>query len=224
MRLLDILYEIRTLKSSRSTIYGLRHNNASDIKKVLDDINKNFSINDKIVFMGEGGDSNNIYPPNSEGEIIYSILKKQFKNIINDSWDGKEFDVANPNAFVFRVIQSSTGLSKQKTLAAIYAAMVGQDVDPSEVSRLITPEGLKWLSTFDIKNPVNPDAEDKQLMYDLSFPQDTGQPEQEISLAVTSYNKERDKNLIRKLKKYESQGYRVIALVGKDHIDLIGSI
>lgn len=212
------------LSSKQSIIYGLRHNSSTDIKKIIDHIMKNFSPDDKVVFMGEGGDSNNVYPEGSEGEIILPIVQKYFKTVINDSWDGREFDVTNPNAYVFKAIQSSTGLSKQKTLASIYAAMVGQDVDPSEVSRLITPEGLRWLSTFGIKNPMNPDAEDKQLMYDLSFPQDTGQPEQEISLAVTSYNKERDKNLIRKLKKYESQGFKAIALVGRDHIDLISSI
>ena len=155
--------------------------------------------------------------------LIYFQLK-YFDNIDNDSWDGKDFDVTNPNAYVFKAVQSITGLTKKQTQAAIYAAMVGQDQDPSELTQLLTPEGINWLQMYGIKSPKNPNLQDILLMYNLSFPQDTGQPAQEISKATDAYNKVRDQNLIKKVKEYESKGYKVIAAAGEGHIDLINSL
>jgi len=222
IKLLDILNEIKKITTDQSVIFGVKHNNMSDVKKVMDYVRKNFSPSDKVVFVGEGGDINNKYAPGSEQEIIYLELQKYFDNIENDSWDGKDFDVTNPNTYVFKAVQSMTGLTKSQTQATIYAAMVGQDQDPSELTQLLTPEGINWLQMYGIKSPKNPSLQDKLLMYNLSFPQDTGQPAQEISKATDAYNEVRDQNLIKKVKEYESKGYKVIAAAGEGHLKNLG--
>jgi len=224
IKLTDILFEIKKITTDQSVIFGVKHNDMSGVKKVMDYVRKKFTPSDKVVFVGEGGDVNNKYVPGSEQEAIYLELQKYFDNIDNDSWDGKDFDVTNPNAYVFKAVQSITGLTKKQTQAAIYAAMVGQDQDPSELTQLLTPEGINWLQMYGIKSPKNPNLQDILLMYNLSFPQDTGQPAQEISKATDAYNKVRDQNLIKKVKEYESKGYKVIAAAGEGHIDLINSL
>lgn len=224
IKLIDILLEIKKITTDQSVIFGVEHNNMNNVKQVINYVIKNFSPEDKVVFVGEGGDANNNYVPGSEQEAIYLKLQDYFNNIENDSWDGEDFDVTNPNAYVFKIVKSMTGLSKDQTQAAIYAAMVGQDQDPNEVKSLLTPKGIQWLQKYNIQNPENPNLQDKTLMYNLSFPQDTGSETQEISRAIDAYNKARDKNLIKKIKEYESRGYKVIASAGKDHIDLISSL
>lgn len=221
IKLADILFEVRKITTDQSVIFGVRHGNVDDVRKVMDYVAKNFATTDKVVFVGEGGDANNRYVPGSEQEAIYNQLQNYFNTIANDSWDGKDFDVTNPNAYIFKAVQSLTGLTKEQTQAAMYAAMVGQDQDPSELSQLLTSQGINFLQLYGIKSPENPTHQDLKMMYNLSFPQDTGAPPQEISKATDAYNKVRDQNLLKKLKEYESKGYRVIAAAGEGHLDLI---
>ena len=224
MKLLDILFEFKKITTDRSVIFGVKHSNNSDIKKVMSYIMTNFSPDDMVVFSGEGGDARSNYPTNSEGDIVYSQLQKYFKNLINDSWDGKDFDVTNPNAPMYNVLQKVTGLPRHVVLGSIFASMVGQGQSANELISLLGENVAIWLRNLGIKKPTNPTREDIQKMYDLSFPQDTGGPQTDVSRVVDAYNRERDKNLIRIINKYESQGYRVIALVGESHIDLINAI
>lgn len=225
IKLLDILFEIKKIETDRkSVILGVKHYDKGDMKQVMDYIKANFSPDDKVVFSGEGGDPNNKYPTNSEGDILYPEIKKYFKNLVNDSWDGKDFDVTDPSSYMFGAIQSMTGLDKITVQAAVYTHLVGEGQDKNEIIQLLTPKGIEWIKSFGIKNPENPDAADKQLMYDLCFPEDSGLPEQDLSKATDAFNKARDINLVKKIKQYESQGYRVIALAGESHIDLINAL
>ena len=228
IKLKDILNEVRTLASSnnQTVIYGFRHNSSTDIKAALTHIKKTFPKDtEKIAFLGEGGDKDNNYPAGSEGEIIYRELQNYFTNtILNDSWDGLAFDVTNPSAPMYNMLQSATGLPKYVVQGSIFTAMVGQGQDASELVRLLGESVASWLRNLGITKPTNPTGADRQRMYDLSFPEDTGGPQQEVSKVVQAYNELRDANLIKKIHKYESQGYRVIALAGESHLDLIGSI
>ena len=212
---------MKILKIGDSLIFGVQHYNMGDVKKVSNYVKKNFKPNDNIVFMGEGGDDDNIYEKGGEQEAIKNELETYFTNFINDSWDGKETNVTNPKSSLFKEMQSETSLSSNKVMAAIYVIIVGQTNYPQEMLHLLNDEGIEWIKSFGIKNPKTPDKEDVELMYNLCFPQDTGKPETELSKLTDIFNHIRDKNLVNKIKNYRKKGYRVIATVGEGHIELI---
>jgi hypothetical protein len=201
---------MKILKIGDSLIFGVQHYNMDDVDKVSNYVKKNFNPNDKIVFMGEGGDDDNIYEKGGEQEAIQNELQTYFTNFINDSWDGKETNVTNPKSSLFKEMQSETSLSPNKVMAAIYVIIVGQTSYPQEMSHLLNDEGIEWIKSFGIKNPKTPDEEDIELMYNLCFPKDTGKPETELSKLTDVFNYIREK-----------KGYRVIATVGEGHIELI---
>ena len=212
---------MKVLKIGNSLIFGVEHYNMNDVKKVFNYVKKSYKPEDRVVFMGEGGDDNNVYEKGGEQEVIKNKLENYFTNFINDSWDGKETNVLNPNSNLFKEISSRTGLSRDKTMAAVYVIIVGQTRLPKEMIGLLTKEGENWIRSFDIKNPKNPSNEDIDLMYDLCFPQDTNKPETEMSKITDIFNKVRDENLLKKIKNYHKNGYTVIATVGEGHIDLL---
>ena len=212
---------MKVLKIGNSLIFGVEHYNMNDVKKVFNYVKKSYKPEDRVVFMGEGGDDNNVYEKGGEQEVIKNKLENYFTNFINDSWDGKETNVLNPNSNLFKEISSRTGLSRDKTMAAVYVIIVGQTRLPKEMIGLLTKEGENWIRSFDIKNPKNPSNEDMDLMYDLCFPQDTNKPETEMSKITDIFNKVRDENLLKKIKNYHKNGYTVIATVGEGHIDLL---
>ena len=218
----DFLFEVRTMKMGpKAILYGVEHGNTQQAEEVVKHAASQFSPEEKTVFVGEGGDANSKYPEGSEQEYIYNKLKEYFTDLDNDSWDGKDFDVTDPNSYVFSEIKQKTGLDAKIVNAGVYAAMVGQGQDPTEVMKLMSPEGKRFLMDFGVQDPTVPSDEDIQLMYDLSFPQDTGGKPQEVSKITDAYNEVRDKNLIRKVKQYASKGYQVIACAGDSHLDLI---
>lgn len=220
--LLNYLFEVKTMNvGSNAIIYGVVHYDMQQADEVVQHALSKFNTKKNTVFLGEGGDPNNVYPKGSESEYIYEKLKREFPKLVNDSWDGRDFDVTDPDSYVFSAIQRLTGYNQDLVNAGIYAAMVGQGQDPSEVSRLLNKRGSDILKSFSIQDPKNPSNEDIQIMYDLCFPQDTGKPEQEISKITDAFNEVRDKNLIRKVKKYSSLGYQVIACAGESHLDLL---
>jgi hypothetical protein len=210
---------IQTKKGS--TIFGVEHDDIKGAKQVVDDVKKMYSPDDKLVFIGEGGDANNVYPGGSEQEYIHNQLGKHFKNMQNDSWDGKEFDVTNPQAEMFSQIGKDTKQPPHIVNAGIFAAMVGQGQDPQELAKLADPKTIEYLKSNGVSNPVNPSDGDVEKMYDLTFPQDKGLPPTDLSKTTDSYNKLRERNLISKMNSYEKKGYKVVSTAGNGHIDLI---
>ena len=158
IKLLDILKEItlREVKQfpiGNSIIFGVEHYNMSDAKQVVDYVKKYFSPEDKVVFMGEGGDENNKYAAGSEQEMIYDELSSYFENLVNDSWDGSDLNVMNDQSTLYKIQKEKTGLSHNQILAANWASMVGQnimqgqsiaDFNPQDY---LSPEGIKFLKT-----------------------------------------------------------------------------
>jgi len=202
-----------------STLYGVEHDNIDAAKDIVNDVKSKYPPDTKVVFMGEGGDSNNIYPKGSEQEYVHNELKSHFKDMKNDSWDGKEFDVTNPQSEVFQTIEKDTGYEPHIVNAGIFAAMVGQGQEPDELAKLADPKTIEYLKSQGIKDPMNPDDEDSEKMYDLTFPQDKNLPETDLSKVTNSYNKNRQRNLIRKMNIYEKKGYKVISLAGNGHAE-----
>jgi len=169
--------------------------------------------------MGEGGDSNNNYAKGSEQEYVHNELKSHFSNMENDSWDGKKYDVTNPKSEMFGTIAKDTGQEPHIVNAGIFAAMVGQGQEPEELAKLADEKTINYLKSQGIKDPMNPDDEDSEKMYDLTFPQDKDLPETDLSKVTNSYNKNRQKNLVKKMNEYEKRGYKVISLAGNSHAE-----
>jgi hypothetical protein len=212
--------ELSTIQTKNgSTLFGVVHDDIKGAKDIIKQVKDTYSPNDKILFMGEGGDSNNVYPDGSEQEYIYKQLGKSFPNMQNDSWDGKEFDVMNPKAEMFSQIGKNTKQPPHIVNAGIFAAMVGQGQEPEELVKIAEPKTIQYLKSNGISDPMNPSDEDVQKMYDLTFPQDKGLPPTELSKTTDSYNKLRQRNLIRKMNIYEKKGYKVVSLAGNTHVE-----
>ena len=230
----NILKEVQQLSIGNSIIFGVEHHSKSDAKQVVDYVKKNFSPDDKIAFMGEGGDDSNKYVAGSEQEMIYDELSSYFKNLVNDSWDGSDLNVMNDQSLLYKIQKEKTGLSYSKILAANWASMVGQNILQGQSVADFAPED--YLSTEGIKflkaaaqeaelplsdNLYEPTAKDYDTLYRLSFPADYGDKYTKVAKVADAFNEARDENLLSKLKKYESKGYKVIATAGEGHIDLI---
>ena len=212
--------ELSTIQTKNgSTLFGVVHDDIKGAKDIIKQVKDTYSPNDKILFMGEGGDSNNVYPGGSEQEYIHNQLGKHFKNMQNDSWDGKEFDVMNPQSEMFSQIGKDTKQPPHMVNAGIFAAMVGQGQAPQELAKLAEPKTIEYLKSNGISDPMNPSDEDVEKMYDLTFPQDKALPPTDLSKTTDSYNKLRQRNLIRKMNIYEKKGYKVVSLAGNTHVE-----
>ena len=238
IKLIDILKgvlkEVQQLPIGNSIIFGVKHHSESDAKAVVDYVKKHFSPNDKVVFMGEGGDDNSNYVSGSEQEVIFNELSSYFENLVNDSWDGSDLNVMNDQSALYKMQKEKTGLSHNKILAANWASMVGQnilqgqsiaDFDPQDY---LSPEGVQFLkaSAKEANLPLSdnlykPTKEDFDTLYRLCFPADYGDKYTKVAKIADAFNEARDENLLTKLQKYESKGYKVIATAGEGHIDLI---
>ena len=230
----ESLYEVQQLPINNSIIFGVKHHSKSDAQAVINYVKKRFSPEDKVVFMGEGGDDSNKYAAGSEQEMIYDELSSYFDNLVNDSWDGADLDVMNDQSTLYKIQKQKTGLSHNQILAANWASMVGQNIlqDQSVADfapeDYLSPEGIKFLKVSAQEaglplsdNLYEPTAEDYDTLYRLSFPEDHGDKHTKVSKAADAFNQVRDENLLRKLKQYESRGYKVVATAGEGHIDLI---
>jgi hypothetical protein len=230
----NVLSEVQQLPIGNSIIFGVEHHSESDAKQVVDYVKKNFSPDDKVVFMGEGGDDNNKYVAGSEQEMIFNELSSYFDKLVNDSWDGADLNVMNDDSALYKTQKEKTGLSHNQILAANWASMVGQNILQGQSVADFAPED--YLSTEGIKflkaaaqeaelplsdNLYEPTAEDYDTLYRLSFPADYGDKYTKVAKVADAFNEARDENLLSKLKKYENRGYKVIATAGEGHIDLI---
>ena len=229
-----ILREVKQLPIGNSIIFGVEHHSMSDAEQVVDYVKKHFSPEDKVVFMGEGGDDSNKYVAGSEQEMIYNELSSYFENLTNDSWDGSDLNVMNDQSTLYKIQKEKTGLSHNQVLAANWASMVGQNVLQGQsiadfaAEDYLSPEGIKFLKTSAQEanlplsnNLYQPTEEDFDTLYRLSFPEDHGDRYTKVAKVADAFNKSRDENLLKKLKQYESRGYKVIATAGEGHIDLI---
>jgi hypothetical protein len=76
--------------------------------------------------------------------------------------------------------------------------------------------GFPPISNFD-----KPTKRDIHTLYRLAYPQDNGDKKTKVGELSDTFNDARDENLIRKMKKYEDAGYKVVSAAGYGHIDLI---
>ncbi len=219
---------IQTKKGS--TIFGVEHDNIEGAKQVVDDVKNLYPKDTKIVFLGEGGDENNVYVPGSEQEYIHNELKKHYPNFTNDSWDGEELDVHNDQSMLYKYQKKKTGLPHDIVMAGNWANMVGQGegLDTMNPSDYLSDNGRNFLQQSakeagfpPIKSFDKPSKKDIHTLYRLAYPQDNGDKKTKVGELSDTFNDARDENLIRKMKKYEDKGYKVVSAAGYGHIDLI---
>jgi len=226
-----LLNEIRTLKTKNgSTFYGMEHYNLKKAQEVVDNIKKMYPKDTKIVFLGEGGDDDNVYVKGSEAEYIHNKLKEYYPNFINDSWDGKELNVMNDSSRLYKEQMKRMNLPLNIVKAGNSASMVGQNKNTNDFPSVdyLDEEGKQYLPNSakeagfpPIENFETPTETDYDTLYRLSFPSDYNDKVTSIGKLADTFNEIRDENLINKTKEYESKGYKVIAPVGDGHIDLI---
>jgi hypothetical protein len=223
--------EMGTIQTKKgSTIFGVEHDDINGAKQVVDDVKNLYPKDTKIVFLGEGGDEDNNYVTGSEQEYIHNELKKHYPNFTNDSWDGEELDVHNDQSMLYKYQKKKTGLPHDIVMAGNWANMVGQgegldSMNPSDylsdTGRNFLQQSAKEAGFPPIKSFDKPSKKDIHTLYRLAYPQDNGDKKTKVGELSDTFNDARDENLIRKMKKYEDNGYKVVSAAGYGHIDLI---
>jgi hypothetical protein len=220
--------ELGTIQTKNgSTIFGVEHDNIEGAKQVIDDVKNLYPKDTKIVFMGEGGDSEGNYVEGSEQEFIHNELKKHYPNFTNESWDGDEMDVYNDQSELYKYQENKTGLPHNIVLAGNWTSMVGQG-DDMAAEDYLDDEGKQFLQDAakeaglpPIKNFDKPTKRDRNTLYRLAFPEDNGDKPTKVNDIQVAFNDARDENLVRKMKKWEDKGYKVVSTAGYSHIDLL---
>jgi hypothetical protein len=131
---------------------------------------------------------------------------------------------------LYKYQKKKTGLPHDIVMAGNWANMVGQGegLDTMNPSDYLTDGGREFLQQSakeagfpPISNFDTPNKKDKKILYRLSYPQDNGDKKTKVGELSDTFNDARDENLIRKMKKYEDSGYKVVSTAGYSHIDLI---
>jgi len=214
-----------------SLIIGVEHGKRKKSNKQTIEQIQTLPKDTKVMFVGEGGmskdDAGNIEFAGEQDEIRNAV-KGHFNNAEESSWD-ENADISNEDSPVFDEVAQSLGGSKSKAKASIWSNMVGQG-DDLLAEDYLDDEGKAWLIDQAKKGGVdsiddntdfdNLTDEQKEDIYQLNFRDDDGYGETEITKGQEAYNEFRQRELDRKIKEAEDNGYTVIAPVGNSHVDL----
>jgi hypothetical protein len=217
-----------------SLIIGVEHGEGNESTKQTIDAIKQLPSDTKVMFVGEGGmskdDDGNLELAGEQDEIRNAV-KGHFNNAEEGSWD-ENANVLDDSSPVFDEVAKVLGGSKSKAKAALWSNMYGQDGPDENMSPddYLDDEGKAWLVDQAQKGGVtsitkdtdfnNLSDEQKDDLYQLNYRDDDGYGETEISKAQEEYNGFRQRELDRKIKEAEDNGYTVIAPVGNSHVDL----
>lgn len=214
-----------------SILIGVEHGEGTEsTKKTIEQI-KSLPKDAKVMFVGEGGvgkdDSGKIDFVGEQAEIRDAFLD-HFENGVEESWD-ENGDVRNSDAPIFGEIAKSFGGDMNKALASVWTNMVGQG-DDLAAEDYLTDETKEWIvgeakkgGSKNFDGDVDWDNlsdEQKEDLYQLNFRDDENYGETELSKGQRAFNDYRQKELDRKIKEGEEQGYTVIATMGNSHVDL----
>ena len=213
-----------------SMIIGVEHGEGTEsTKKTIEDIQK-LPKDTKVMFVGEGGmtkDNDGNLELAGEQAEIRDAVKGHFDNAEEGSWD-ENANVYDDNSPVYKELEKELG-SPSKSKAAIWSNMVGQGDDMS-ADDYLDDEGKAWIvdqakkagaTNITDKTDFNnlTDAEKKDL-YELNYNDEGKMGDNEIMKGQAAYNGFRQKELDRKIKEAEANGYTVIAPVGNSHVDM----
>ena len=216
-----------------SLIIGVEHgDNKESNKQAIEQIKK-LPKDTKVMFVGEGGskdDDGNIEFGGEQDEFRNEV-KGHFDNAEESTWD-ENADILDDKSPVYDEIANVVGGSKSKAKAAVWTNMYGQDGPDENMlpEDYLDDEGKAWLIDQAQKGGVTSITKDtdfnnlsddqKNDLYQLNYRDDDGYGETEISKAQEAYNGFRQKELDRKIKEAEDNGYTVIAPVGNSHVDM----
>ena len=217
-------------------VFGTVHGNNKMVDDILDKV-KSTIPQDRwkdVVFVGEGGMSNDNNELEFGGEMKYAADKFQKIGASVDTWDGDETNVFDNQSPLYKYQEQETGLSNEEIMASNWASMIGQgdsieDMSPEDY---LTDSGKSFLqqSAQEANLPLsnqwdsNPSEEDIDTLYRLSFADDYGDKKTKVNDAQESFNKFRDVNLLRKTKELSSQGKIPIVLAGESHVGLVDNM
>jgi hypothetical protein len=217
-------------------VFGTVHGNNKMVDDILDKV-KSTIPQDRwkdVVFVGEGGMSNDDSELEFGGEMDYASKKFQKIGASVDTWDGDETSVFDNESPLYKYQEQETGLSNEEVMAANWASMIGQgdSVEDMSPEDYLTDNGKELLkqSAQEANLPLsdtwdsNPSEEDVDTLYRLSFADDYGDTKTKVNSAQESFNKFRDVNLLRKTKELSSQGKIPIVLAGESHVELVNNM
>jgi phage-related protein len=213
-------------------IYGTVHRN----RKMVDDIINHIKATipeekwKDIVFVGEGGSTND------SGELVFNDEMKyaapKFKQLGAgiDTFDGDELDVHDDQSKLYKRQIEKTGFNQSQVKAGNWASMIGQGegTDTMSPNDYLDNEGKKFLQDEavnagfpPIENWDEPTDRDIDTLYRLSFPEDYGDKETKINDIQVAFNEIRDESIIEKTKQLQSQGKIPITIAGESHVELV---
>ena len=235
--------DIQTVELNGGRVYGTIHRNTKMVDDILDHV-KSTIPQEKwkdVVFVGEGGATNN------KGQIVFHDEMKyaapKFKEIGAgiDTWDGDELDVHNDQSKLYKKQMEKTGLNHSQVKAGNWASMIGQGegtdtMNPNDyldnegkqfLQNAAKEAGLPPISSFDNPTGEKPNENnwkgsgDKGTLYRLSFPEDNNDKPTKINDIQIAFNNIRDENIIEKSKELSSKGKIPIVIAGEGHIELV---
>ena len=213
-------------------VYGTVHRN----RKMVDDIINHIKATipeekwKDIVFVGEGGSTNDSGELVFHDEMKYAAPKFKQLGAGIDTWDGDELDVHDDQSKLYKRQMEKTGFNQSQVNAGNWASMIGQGegTDTMSPNDYLDDEGKKFLQDEavnagfpPIENWDEPTDRDIDTLYRLSFPEDYGDKETKINDIQIAFNEIRDENLIEKTKQLQSQGKIPITIAGESHIELV---
>lgn len=229
--------EIQTTKlEGGGEVFGTVHGNNKMVDDILDKVKLTIPQDrwKDVVFVGEGGMSNDNNELEFGGEMKYAADKFQKIGASVDTWDGDETNVFDNQSPLYKYQEQETGLSNEEIMASNWASMIGQgdsieDMSPEDY---LTDSGKSFLqqSAQEANLPLsnqwdsNPSEEDIDTLYRLSFADDYGDKKTKVNDAQKSFNKFRDVNLLRKTQELSSQGKIPIVLAGESHVGLVDNM
>ena len=213
-------------------IYGTVHRN----RKMVDDIINHIKATipeekwKDIVFVGEGGSTNDSGELVFYDEMKYAAPKFKQLGAGIDTFDGDELDVHDDQSKLYKRQMEKTGLNQSQVKAGNWASMIGQGegTDTMSPNDYLDNEGKKFLQDEvvnagfpPIENWDEPTDKDIDTLYRLSFPEDYGDKETKINDIQVAFNEIRDESIIEKTKQLQSQGKIPITIAGESHVELV---
>jgi hypothetical protein len=228
--------EIQTIEmDGDGMVFGTVHRNKKMVDDIIDHIKATIPEEKwkDIVFVGEGGATNDKGQLEFNDEMKYAVPKFKEMGAGIDTFDGDDLDVHKPESKLYKKQMEKTGLNQSQVNAGNWASMIGQGegTDTMKPVTFLDEDGKQFLQDAAkeagfaaIENWDNPTDKDIDTLYRLSFPEDFGDKETKINDIQVAFNEIRDENLIEKNKELVAQGKIPITIAGEGHIELVDNM
>jgi hypothetical protein len=227
--------DIQTTDIGGGKIYGTIHGNTKMVDDIVDHVKSTIPQNNwkDVVFVGEGGATNNKGELVFHDEMEYAVPKFKEMGAAIDTFDGDELDVHNPKSLLYKNQMKKTGLPHNIIKAGNWASMIGQGekTDTMKPSTYLDDTGKQFLQNSakeagfpPISDFDKPSKKDKKILYRLSFPEDYNDTETKVNDIQVAFNQIRDENIIKKSNELEKNGKIPIVVAGEGHVELVKNV